>query len=44
VVRGELTSLTAVSLPAAVILFGAGLMALVDLGAGSCRKKKNSLA
>lgn len=37
VVRGELTSLTAVPLPAAVILFGAGLIALVGLGAGGLR-------
>ena len=42
VVRGELTSLTAVPLPAAVILFGAGLIALVGLGAGSWRQKKNT--
>ncbi|TMQ28555.1 MAG: hypothetical protein E6K65_12410 [Nitrospirae bacterium] len=33
-----------VPLPAAVILFGAGLVALVGLGAGSWRQKKNSLA
>lgn len=44
VVRGELTSLTAVPLPAAVILFCAGLVALVGLGAGSWRKRKSSLA
>ena len=43
-VRGILTSLTAVPLPAAVILFGAGLIALVGLGAGSWLQKKNSLA
>jgi len=36
--------LTAIPLPAAVILFGAGLVALVGLGAGSWRQKKNSLA
>jgi len=36
--------LTAVPLPAAVILFGAGLVALVGLGAGSWRQKKTSLA
>lgn len=35
---------TAVPLPAAVILFGAGIVALVGLGAGSWRQKKNSLA
>ncbi len=34
-VIGTLTSLTAVPLPAAVILFGAGLVALAGLGAGS---------
>jgi hypothetical protein len=43
-VRGNLTSLTAVPLPASVILFGAGLIALVGLGAGSWRKRNNSLA
>jgi hypothetical protein len=43
-VSGVLTSLTAVPLPAAVILFGAGLVALVGLGAGSWRQKKHSLA
>jgi hypothetical protein len=43
-VRGNLTSLTAVPLPASVILFGAGLIALVGLGAGSWRKNYNSLA
>lgn len=43
-VSGVLTSLTAVPLPAAVILFGAGLIALVGLGAGSWRQKKISLA
>jgi hypothetical protein len=36
--------LTAIPLPAAVILFGAGLVALVGLGAGSWRQRKNSLA
>ena len=44
VVYGALNSITAVPLPAAVILFGAGLIALVGLGAGSWRQKKNSLA
>jgi len=39
VVSGTLTSLTAVPLPAAVILFGAGLVALVGLGAGSWRQR-----
>ena len=39
VVQGKLTSftLTAVPLPAAVILFGAGLISLVGLGAGGLR-------
>jgi len=36
--------LTAIPLPAAVILFGAGVVALVGLGAGSWRQKKTSLA
>jgi hypothetical protein len=40
----RLDTLTAVPLPAAVILFGAGLVALVGLGAGSWRQRKNSLA
>ena len=40
-VRGDIT---AIPLPAAVILFGAGLVALVGLGAGSWRQKKTSLA
>lgn len=44
VVRGALTSLTAVPLPAAVVLFGAGLVALAGLGAGSWRQRKKSLA
>ena len=43
-IQGSLSSLTAVPLPAAVILFGAGIVALVGLGAGSWRKRKNSLA
>lgn len=36
-VQGMLTSLTAVPLPAAVLLFGAGLISLVGLGAGGLR-------
>ena len=36
-VSGTLSTLTAVPLPAAVILFGAGLVALVGLGAGGLR-------
>ncbi|MEK7761345.1 MAG: hypothetical protein AAB433_07175, partial [Nitrospirota bacterium] len=42
-VRGTVTSLTAVPLPAAVILFGAGLVALAGLGAGSRRQRKTSI-
>ncbi|OQW65353.1 MAG: hypothetical protein BVN29_10090 [Nitrospira sp. ST-bin5] len=38
-VIGTLTSLTAVPLPAAVVLFGAGLVALAGLGAGSRRRQ-----
>lgn len=41
-VRGPLTSLTAVPLPAAVILFGAGLVALAGLGAGSWRHRRTA--
>ncbi len=36
-VSGDLTSLTAVPLPPAVILFGVGLVALIGLGAGGLR-------
>jgi len=36
-VQGALNSLTAVPLPAAVVLFGAGLISLVGLGAGGLR-------
>lgn len=36
-IRGSITSLQAVPLPAAVILFGAGLISLVGLGAGGLR-------
>jgi hypothetical protein len=43
-VSGIMTAMTVVPLPAAVILFGAGLVALVGLGAGSWRQKKHSLA
>jgi hypothetical protein len=42
VVRGTITSLTAVPLPAAVVLFGAGLVALAGLGAGNWRQRKSS--
>jgi hypothetical protein len=43
-VRGSLTSLTAIPLPAAILLFGAGLIALVGLGAGGWRQRKNGIA
>lgn len=43
-VRGSLTALTAVSLPAAFLLFGAGLVALVGLGAGSWRRGESAIA
>ncbi len=36
-VQGELTSLTAVPLPAGLVLFGVGLVALIGLGAGGLR-------
>ncbi len=36
-VSGDLTSLTAVPLPAGVVLFGVGLVALIGLGAGGLR-------
>jgi len=39
-VSGSLTSLTAVPLPAAVVLFGVGLVALIGLGAGNWRQKR----
>lgn len=42
--RGSITSLTAVPLPAAVILFGAGLVSLVGLGAGGLRNLRGSKA
>lgn len=43
IVHGALDSLRAVPLPTAVILFGAGFIALVGLGAGSWRQRENSL-
>ena len=43
-VAGQMSQLTAVPLPAAVVLFGAGLVALVGLGAGSWRPKRSQLA
>lgn len=44
IVGGSLTSLTAVPLPAAVLLFGGGLGALLGLGAGGLRKQRASQA
>jgi len=44
VVQGALTSLTAVPLPAAVLLFGAGLISLVGLGAGGLRNLRGHQA
>lgn len=41
---GSITSLTAVPLPAAVLLFGAGLISLVGLGAGGLRNLGGSKA
>ncbi|MDK2743949.1 MAG: hypothetical protein NDI90_13625 [Nitrospira sp. BO4] len=41
---GSITSLTAVPLPAAVLLFGAGLVSLVGLGAGGLRNLRSSQA
>ncbi|MGE0642131.1 MAG: hypothetical protein AB7P24_00530 [Nitrospira sp.] len=40
--HGSITSLTAVPLPAAVLLFGAGLISLVGLGAGGLRNLHGS--
>ncbi len=39
---GSVTSLTAVPLPAAVLLFGAGLISLVGLGAGGLRNLRGT--
>ena len=39
-IKGSLTSLVAVPLPASILLFGAGLIALVGLGAGSWRQRQ----
>jgi hypothetical protein len=44
IVSGIITNITAVPLPPAVILFGAGLVALIGLGAGNWRKRNSSLA
>lgn len=41
---GSITSLTAVPLPAGVVLFGIGLISLVGLGAGGVRKLQGSRA
>ncbi|TKB81904.1 MAG: hypothetical protein E8D44_13225 [Nitrospira sp.] len=41
---GEIHSLTAVPIPAAVLLFGSGLTALIGLGAGSWRRKQIRVA
>lgn len=41
---GSISSLTAVPLPAAVLLFGAGLISLVGLGAGGLRNLRESKA
>lgn len=43
-VQGVLNSLTAVPLPAAVLLFGAGLISLVGLGAGGLRNLRGAKA
>ncbi|BCA53550.1 hypothetical protein W02_06900 [Nitrospira sp. KM1] len=43
-VQGSLNKLTAVPLPAAVILFGAGLISLVGLGAGGLRNLQRTQA
>jgi len=43
-VQGMLTSLKAVPLPAAVLLFGAGLISLVGLGAGGLRNLRGPQA
>jgi hypothetical protein len=43
-IQGALNGLTAVPLPAAVILFGAGLISLVGLGAGGLRNLRKPQA
>ena len=43
-IQGVLNSLTAVPLPAAVLLFGAGLISLVGLGAGGLRNLRSTQA
>ena len=44
IVSGIMTDIKVVPLPSAVILFGAGLVALIGLGAGNWRKRNSSLA
>jgi hypothetical protein len=43
-VQGAISALTAVPLPAAVLLFGAGLISLVGLGAGGLRNLRGTQA
>lgn len=43
-IQGALNSLTAVPIPAAVFLFGAGLISLVGLGAGGLRNLRRTQA
>ena len=43
-IQGSLAQLTAVPLPAAVLLFGAGLISLVGLGAGGLRNLRGTQA
>jgi hypothetical protein len=43
-IQGILNTLTAVPLPAAVLLFGAGLISLVGLGAGGLRNLRGAKA
>jgi len=43
-IKGVISSLTAVPLPAAVVLFGAGLISLVGLGAGGLRNLRRPQA
>jgi len=43
-IQGALNNLTAVPLPAAVLLFGAGLISLVGLGAGGMRNLRGTQA
>lgn len=43
-IKGVISQLTAVPLPAAVVLFGAGVISLVGLGAGGLRNLRKSQA